>query len=77
MDCDQKSIILTLFSRWAISKVRRRPFRPQTRHLRGLKTLDREDARLSSLTCPGLVKCSVSYFLQRFDVISFIGIHVL
>ena len=44
---DRESIILTLFSRWAISRVRRRPFRPQTRHPRDLMTPDREDAASS------------------------------
>ena len=47
MNSDRQLIILTLFSRWAISRGRRRPFRPQTRHLRDLTTPGQEDATLS------------------------------
>lgn len=57
-------IILTLFSRWAISKERRRPSRPPTRHLRDPMTLDQEDAGLNSSTCLELVRCLVFCFLQ-------------
>lgn len=64
MDSDHEVIILTLFSRWAISKERRRPSRPPTRHPRDPMTLDQEDARLNSSTCLGLVRCLAFCFLQ-------------
>lgn len=61
---DHEVIILTLFSRWAISMEHRRPSRLLTRHPHDPMTLDQEDARLNSSTCLGLVKCLVFCFLQ-------------